>query len=481
MTLPGAKLDRALGALAAPLKRFGARQRGLWLAGGPVRDALRGRPVLDADIAVAEGSVDVLGKRFADETGGAPFALGGTGRAARLLRVVVGPAHVDFTPLRARTLEDDLRARDFTINALAVALPYGREAVLLDPTGGADDLRRRRLRLCAPGAFKADPVRLWRACRIAAELRLRLDAGTARRLRTDARLARRCTPERLRDELFKLLGCGRAADALRLARRTGVLAAGLPELMPMERVRPRGGTPIRVLDHTFEAMDHLERRLRRIFGARAGEDAALAARLRGEPVAGRPRHVLLRLALLLHDIAKPATVSRTKDGRIHFFDHERLGARAAGDLMRRRLRCAESEIVLVSRLILLHLRPGYLASGPNLSARAAFRLWRDAGDALDELLLHAEADRAATHHGMQPTAARHRVMTARLLGVRRAAEARTAGPRLLTGHEVMKAFGLKPGPTVGAALRAAEEAVALGKARTRAEALQAARRALDRL
>jgi len=134
----------------------------------------------------------------------------------------------------------------------------------------------------------------------------------------------------------------------------------------------------------------------------------------------------------------------------------------------------------VARLITLHLRPGYLASQKQASDKAAYRLIRDARDEILELLVHAQADRLATRHGLRITARRHRAMVDRILGLRRAIRDRQPAVKYLDGHELMKALKLQPGPLVGELLRGVDEAVALGRVHSREEALAAAKKALDR-
>lgn len=446
------------------------------MAGGAVRDAILGRPVKDVDITVAQGAPEYVGKAFADAIGGALVPLGD----GKLIRVVVGDTTVDFTPLRAKTIERDLELRDFTVNAMAVALPVANRVVLLDPTGGRKDLRRKVVRACGPGAFRDDPVRLWRAARLPAALKFKLNPATARAVRQQARLAKRAGAERVRDELFKLLSMDRAAPALEAADRLGVLGVSFPEVERMRKVRIPGGGAIGVLAHTLEALDHLDGLLAKVPAHYRDEAKEIAAHLAHEPVPGRSRRALLRLALLLHDIAKPDTVSKKGKG-VHFFEHEHLGARKAGTIMLDRLRCAVVEADIIRRLIALHLRPGHLASAREpVSDKAAWRLLRDAGEEAFELFLHAQADRMATHHGRAVTAPRQRAVIRRMLAVRRAARERTPAQRFVTGHDLMRAFDLKPGPVVGVLLKAVEEAVALGRAGSRAEALAAAERALDR-
>jgi len=478
MQVMGARLARALGPQADRLQGLAKARAGLVLAGGAVRDAMRGRAVHDIDVTVERGSARSAGKAFADAAGGALVMLG----QERLARVVLGDATVDFTPLRAKTLEEDLRLRDFTVNAMALRLPWGLRNEIVDPTGGAADLGARRLRVCGPRSFRDDPVRLWRAHRQAVQLGLRLHPATARLLGREARLAGKCPPERLRDELFKLLGGSRAAPVLRAAARSGVLEATFPFFRTMRGVRVPGGKGIiRVLDHTLEAVECLDRsfsRLRSLYPLQAAE---IAAHLREEPVTGRSRKALLRLAMLLHDIAKPRTIRRTVDGDVHFYEHEHLGARLAATILRDRLRVSEREIAIVTRVIQLHLRPGYLAGAARVTDKAAYRLIRDAGTELLELVLHSEADREATHHGKTVAERGQRAAIGRILAFRRDLRSRVPAKRIVSGHDLMRELSLKPGPVIGDLLRAVDEAVALGKVQTKEEAIVLARAALPAL
>ncbi len=464
------------GPVGDAILRFAAGHPGLALAGGAVRDMILGRPVKDYDLAVEKGNVRTVGKAFADSVKGALVPLG----AGRLVRVVVDGVTVDFTPLRAKTLEEDLRLRDFTINAMAIRLPALVTAVLVDPTGGQADLKKKVLRVCSPRSFKDDPVRVWRAIRIADEFGLKIEPGTARLLKKSSSLGARCTAERLRDELFKLMDGPRAGRVLRSADRYGMLTASLPILEKMRRVRVPRARPVDVLDHTLEALEHLDRQLVAVGKSYPAERSEIEAHLAECFVAGRSRRALLRLALLLHDIAKPVTVSRDEKGHIHFFEHEHLGAKSAIQVLRKRLRCSEDEVSVVARLIRLHLRPGHLAASASVSDKAAWRLVRDAGPEFLSLVLHADADRAATHHHRGVSAPAHRRAIRHLFRVRNAAAARKPGIRLVTGHDLMKELRLKPGPVIGDLLRAVDEAVALGRVKTRADALLLAKRTLDR-
>jgi tRNA nucleotidyltransferase/poly(A) polymerase len=428
------------------------------------------------DIAVEKGSAMAAGKKFADLTGGALVILG----KERLARVHVGDAVADFTPLRAKNLEADLRLRDFTVNSMAVRLPFGKFAEIIDPNNGLRDFRSKLVRVCGPGCFRDDPVRLWRAIRFAARLSFRIEGGTRRRIKAESGLAKKCTAERLRDELFRLLSLPKAAPALREALSSGVLLATFPEMKPMLRVPAHDSGTIDVMEHTLEAMEHLDRALARPSGVFSREAGEAGRHLAEELVKGRSRTALLRLALLLHDISKPETVSHEPGGVVHFYEHERKGAEKAGEVMRKRLRMGGDEVDAVTRIIRLHLRMGHLASAGEFTDRAVYRFLKASGGEFFEVLLHAHADRLATHHRK---AAPFRLLArtvSRVLAARRQMASRVPRERFLDGNDVMKELGIKPGPQVGEVLRAVEEAVAVGAARNRVEALRVAREALDR-
>jgi tRNA nucleotidyltransferase/poly(A) polymerase len=472
---PG-RLAAALGPLWTPLRKLAASRPDLHVAGGAVRDLYLNRPVKDVDIAVGTSDALKTGKVFADAVHGALVPLGD----GKLIRVVVGDTTVDFTPLRARTLDADLRARDFTINAMAMPLSGDGAGEVLDPTDGRRDLKARRLRACSDRSFRDDPIRLWRAHRLAVGLGFTIEPTTARWLKRDAKLVAKSGGERVRDELFKLLAAPGAARALGAALQSGVLLGSLPELAPMQAVKLKGLKPIDVLAHTLEAIGHVDRLMATLAKDYPDDHTEMAAHFSVEPVPGRPRRALLGLALLLHDIAKPETASRNDKGDVHFFQHESIGAKRAAALLHKRLKCAADEVAIVARLVIMHLRPGYLAAQPRTSDKAAYRLLRDAGEDLFELCLHAQADRLATHHGRAVTGPRQRAVIRQVLSLRRAMRTRQPAIRLLTGHDLMKAFKLKPGPAIGELLRAVDEGVALGRIRTRSEALLAARKVLDR-
>lgn len=438
------------------------------IVGGAVRDAwLRRPPGPDLDVAVATGAIP-LAQRLADRLGGAFVCLDAERGVARVL---VGGVRVDVSDFRAPTLDADLRARDFTINGLALSiralLREGR-APIVDPTGGLADLRARRLRLTAREALTDDPLRVLRGVRLEHLLGFRLAPEAARAIADAAPQLGRVSPERVRDELLLLLALRQSARALRRADKLGLLAVVIPEIEAMRATRQPAPHRFTVLEHSLRAVAASD-----VVAARAhaltpfGEE--LAAHLTAPRGGGVTRAHVLKLAALLHDVSKPETY-RVRDGRVTFFEHDERGAvraRALGE----RLRLPGEAVATLEQLVRHHLRPMHLGGAGEITDRARWRFYRDLGADTRDLLLLALVDAAAVR-GESPFAVWRRATLIRELLRGWALQRRAAAVEpLLRGDDVMARFGLVPGPEVGRMLARAREAQDLGLVRTRDEAL----------
>ncbi|MER3409533.1 MAG: hypothetical protein C4306_05390 [Thermoleophilia bacterium] len=199
--------------LEALARRLLAREEA-WVVGGAVRDEALGRPVVDLDIACLRP--EQAAQAFAAAAGGAPFPLSERHGAWRV--ALPDGRTVDFTPLPGR-IEDDLRTRDFTINAMAKLLGGGS---LVDPYGGRRDLAARLIRAVSPRAFEDDPLRLLRAVRLEDELGFRIEPDTEQLIRAHAHLVSRPAGERILAELGRLSARGfRRLDELGLLAPLG--------------------------------------------------------------------------------------------------------------------------------------------------------------------------------------------------------------------------------------------------------------------
>ena len=481
------------------LRLAGERGARIWLVGGAVRDALLGRTVHDWDFAV-DGDSLRLARAVADALGGAYFPLDVERGAGRIILMDedTGRLELDFAILRGDSLEDDLASRDFSINALAI----DQTGALVDSTSGKADLDAHLVRATNEHAFRDDPVRLLRAVRMEASLDFEIEPQTAAWIRRDAGLLTQPSAERVRDEFIRLLAIRNAAAHLQRLDEFGLLVHVLPELEPLKTVAQSPPHRFDVWHHSLLVVDALEG----VLAAVGGEDAGLPV-LTGAPLAawgdirrtlgqfagdiathlaietsgGRGRAVLLKLAALLHDIGKPKTVSQGDDGRIHFYNHEPVGAQMAAVRLEE-LRFSRGEVERMRVLVGQHLRPAHLARAERITRRAVYRYFRATSCAGVDVVLLSLADHLAT---WGPNLQEH--YWTRLLEMAETLlthcferyEETVDPPPLVTGRDLLTEFGLTPGPRIGRLLEILREAQAAGEVQTRDEALALAGRIVE--
>jgi poly(A) polymerase len=414
--------------LAARFQRAGFR---LYLVGGVVRDAVLGRLdeqgkdldfTTDArpdDIeAVVAGWADALwlqGKRFGT------IGLLKDGRRLEITTHRAEAYHLDSRKPDvefADAIEADLSRRDFTVNAMALALP---ELRLVDPFNGIDDLAAHRLRtpLSPEVSFSDDPLRMLRAGRFIAGYQLLPDrelVNAVVQLRGRLEIV---SDERIRDELDKLLVTEDPSDGLWFLVNTGLAEEFLPELPALAVEQDPIHRHKDVLAHTV----------------------AVVAKCRPDRI--------LRLAALFHDVGKPKTRSFGPGGLVSFHHHEVVGARMTRDRMRA-LHYPTEDIEQVSRLVELHLRFHTYKMGWTDSA--VRRYIRDAGPLLDRLNELTRCD-CTTRNVAKARALSRRMddLVERIADLEQREELAALRPDL-DGNEVMARLGLKPSRAVGEAL-----------------------------
>ena len=465
-----------------------------YLVGGLVRDALLGRNTADVDIAVDDDALDTarrvagaLEGRYVplDTENGIGRVVLSNGNTSDDINII----YVDFSTLRG-SIENDLAQRDFTINAMAMKLDENIDAGfdtynIIDPFGGREDLQRRLIRAVDEGIFRADAVRLFRAVRIAAELDFSIHSETESLITRDCRLIDEIAGERIREELLRILALPRADERLAYLDRLGLLTSIIPELLPAKGVDQPKIHCWDVFDHSIETLAAVEFLLREKPWEFGGDEVLALVPWTDESrehfnsavSSGSTRGSLLKLAALLHDIAKPQTKTIDNDGRARFLGHPREGASTADEILER-LRFSNKEKKYVELLINQHLRPLQMSHQGMPSRRAVYRFFRDTGESYIDLLFLCMADHLATRgpelDSMQWR--EHTVLTEYMLNAHREQESLSAPSRLLDGHDLMKEFGLQPGPEIGEVLEILQETQAAGEVTTRQEAIDFVKR-----
>ncbi len=374
------------------------------------------------------GHVELVGKAF----GVLKFKLQIEDRQSKTVDVALprrekstGHGHRDFEIEYDPDLPvaEDLRRRDFTINAIALRLANDKlritEPELVDPFGGVRDIRDNLIRMVDPGAFAQDPLRMLRACQFAARFEYAVERDTFRAIKKNAALIATIAPERVQQELNKLLAkAERPSIGLWLMQRAGLLQHVLPELESGVGVTQPGEFHRHdVFQHSMKAVDHVP----------------------------RDKGLELRLAALLHDIAKPRC-RELSGGRVHFYGHDKEGELLATEVLER-LRYSRDTILAVSSLVRRHM-----FAYPETEKGLRRLIAKTGRDGLYRLIDLRRADilaQGAAGDDATETLDRFRQLATE--------EIRRDRPFALAdlavgGDDLMREFGLRPGPALGALL-----------------------------
>lgn len=463
-----------------------------YYVGGVVRDSLLKKPSGDIDLALPKERVKPVALSLGKKLRAAVFEMDAQFGVWRLVTRREN-LQIDLTAFQGKNLSEDLRRRDFTFNALAypvtaplslkitpvkgqkaqVCLQKLQKKYIVDLKKGVQDLAAKHIRLNTPKALQDDPLRILRVFRHAAELKFTITPSALKQIKKDAPLLVQSAGERVQEELTRLFQTPRAYEHILRMEQTGVLEVLFPELKPQRNCAVcyygKGG----VLKHTLDCFKREEWLLENVHKA----FPKYAKKLRDVA----QQKSLLKMAVLLHDVAKPAT-AKMKEGRLRFFYHEQKGAAMARKILER-LHYSKAEMRLIGAMIGEHLRPSNLASNDVITDRGAYKFFRDLSDAALPLLFLCWADYTsyvtdAQLKNMLPKS------TARVMSLEKAKQTENVGKtlrhlqvlnyllkkyfdspkqihptKLIDGRDVMKALSIGPSPEVGKIL----EAVALAQ------------------
>ncbi|MDP2807031.1 MAG: HDIG domain-containing protein [bacterium] len=332
-----------------------------------------------------------------------------------------GPGHKDFEVEYDPDIpiEQDLGRRDFTVNAMAFRMQNAKCKIqnteLVDTYGGVEDIKNRLIRMVSQNSFAEDPLRMLRACQFAARLGFSVEQNTFKAIKKNAKLISTVSPERVQQELNKMLLSDQPSIGFWLMQRSGLLKILLPELeQGVDVTQPGGYHRYQVFEHSIKTADFA------------------------------PKTLELRLAALLHDVAKPCC-REAFEGGVHFYGHDKLGAKMAGELLSR-LKYSNQITEKVTGLVSRHM-----FAVPE-TGKGLRRLISKTGlDGLDGLIELRRADILA--QGMEGD-------TGYLESFKQAVkEELSKKPAFsikdlkIDGNDLMKELGLTPGPKLGRILK----------------------------
>lgn len=480
----------------------------VFLVGGFLRDLLLGRETKDFDF-VPEGNAKDFAENLTSKVGGSFVLLDEKNMIYRVVKQRISEKkgketfNLDFSQMRGESIEEDLLLRDFTINGMAIRLDMVEESLrevrearlpkesIVDPSGGMVDLKRKLIKKISSRIFDEDPLRLLRAYRLAATLGFAVEKETENEIKEKADLVTGAARERVRDELLKILSNSESYRYIRRVERAGLLRRIIPEIEMMretpENYYHRGG----LWGHSLEALKSLEDILSNLAKIFPGMSKKILTHLKQRAYGEVERKILLKWAVIFHDIGKPKTVRREK-GRVRFFGHEEAGTSLVMEIMER-LRFSNKAIEIVDRIIENHMRPGNLSEAPRLTERAIHRFFRDLSEEGVDTLLLSLADRYSylkivgdlgkdsSMEISRKSIKRHEKTVKEMLRKYYYQKERILPKPLLRGNEIMENFNLPQGPLIGKLLKNVEEAQAGGKLRNREEALKFVKKILGKM
>lgn len=427
-----------------------------YVIGGWVRDMFLHRPSKDIDIVVVGSGIELataVAQRIGKGAHLSVFRNYGTAQVKinnpqRTIHSESGISELEFVGARKEsyhrdsrnpvvedgTLEDDQNRRDFTINALALCLNKQRYGELLDPFGGLQDLEECLIYtpLDPDITFSDDPLRMLRGIRFASQLGFFLTEETFDAIQRNAERIKIITPERIIDELNKIMLSRRPSVGLKLLEKTGLLKIIFPELQALkgtETVDGRGHKDN--FEHTLQVLD---------------------------TVAQNSDKLYLRWAALLHDIGKPKVKLYVKGQGWTFHQHDFVGMKMIPAIFKRMKLPLNENMKYVQKLVGLHMRPISLIED-TVTDSAVRRILFEAGDDIDDLMILCDAD--ITSKNPEKVRRYHRnyeLLRRKMKEIEEKDRIRNFQPPI-DGNMIMQEFGLEPCNAVGELKAAIKEAI----------------------
>ena len=410
-----------------------------YLVGGYLRDLLSDEISPDRDIAIKCDNLAKLTKKIADELNGSFVELDPVNE---IYRVVFGEDYIDFAKLLNNNLDDDIKRRDFTINAIMYDINNEK---FVDITGGKKDFEEKIIRTYKISNLSDDPLRTLRAIRFQAKFGFRIDDEIVNFIKENNSLILNVAPERVHQELIKTFEGKFLINALFSMDETGLLDVIFPFFKDIKKIPSNSHHHLDLFHHLIETTKNIR--------------------------INKPE---LKLAAFIHDLAKPDCWTIEKDtGRHRFIGHDELGAKKVVPFLKK-LKFSNKEIEYISKMVQFHIYPSALMKDENVTERAIIRFIRKIGDDTLDLLELARADRLSA----RGPAVSDEMIEVNLSNLEKLKEKYfeispklKEMPKLVDGNEIMQILNLKPSPKLKEIIDEIKELQLEGKINNKEEAI----------
>lgn len=433
-----------------------------YLVGGSIRDLFTKNCVFcDRDISIK--GAENFARKIANKWDGTFIELDNENKIYR----VVLPDKINFldiSELQGNSIEEDLKRRDFTINAIAYDLANDK---FVDVTGGLKDLKNKVLRHIDDKNFEDDPLRILRAFRFYAVTGFKMTIELENALKKYLPLALNPAKERINYEIMKLFGGDFTSCALLKMDEFGLLEKIFPCIREMKKVPPNTHHHLDLFHHVVETVRQIEILYNKISGFEKEHLDAI-------DFGGFPRINHLKLAGFLHDIGKFSTWTIEEGGRHRFIKHDDVGSKMVVPLLRD-LKFSKKQIEYISCMIKNHIYPSNVIVAPSLNDKVMMRYVRKMGDNVIDNIILAKADRLSAR-GVDIT---EEIVNANISGLDKLLDFYLSKkdslaplPKLIDGREIMEILNIKPSPKLGEIINAINEAQLNGDISTHEDAVK---------
>jgi poly(A) polymerase len=454
-------IHKWVGPLQGELPRF-------YLVGGVVRDWLLGREIKDIDIVCRDAEKMARAIAKIKKLRVVAFEKKADEPCYRIVGRDIKELTIDITEMRGDNINEDLKRRDFRINAIAMEIiSENFSATIIDPLGGQNDLKHRLIRLCSDHAIRDDPLRMLRAIRFSAELDFTIENDTEVSINKQAFRLKESAPERVMSEMIRVFSVPNCTPYIRKMDQLGLLEVIFPEIQPMKACTQNAYHHQNVWNHSMSVLENCENILTHLENYFGDQSALVLECL--EKIDRRP---ILKIAGLFHDVGKPHTrKTKSESGRITFYGHDVKGKEILSD-MAVRLKMSGKCRMLLEMLVAEHLHVVNLSKfGVKKSTVIGF--FRNQGDDAVLLIILSMAD---TKSKMGPSAIEseikahldwcRKIIAEYFISIKKQFEEKN----LISGKDLID-MGVVPGPEMGKILKKTREAQDTGKLRDKQDAL----------